>query len=71
MLLVLGDHQPAANVSGEGAPWDVPVHFVSDRPELIGKLLQHGFVDGIQPNTASIGPMHTLGPLLLQTFSIP
>ncbi len=69
VLLVLGDHQPAANVSGEGAPWDVPVHFVSDRPELIGRLLDRGFVAGVQPNGVSIGPMHALGPMLLEAFS--
>jgi len=71
VLLVLGDHQPAANVSGEGAPWDVPVHFVSDRPDLIGKLLSQGFVAGMQSKPASIGPMHTLGPMLLETFESP
>ncbi len=70
VLLVLGDHQPAANVSGEGAPWDVPVHFISDRPDLIDKLLSHGFVAGTQPNSTSIGPMHTLGPMLLQDVRI-
>src|SRR5205085_1916588 len=35
VLIVLGDHQPAAVVSGEGAPWDVPVHVIASRPALL------------------------------------
>jgi hypothetical protein len=31
VLLVLGDHQPAAAVSGEGATWEVPVHLITGR----------------------------------------
>jgi hypothetical protein len=31
VLVLIGDHQPPAVVSGEGAPWDVPVHVVSNR----------------------------------------
>jgi phosphoglycerol transferase MdoB-like AlkP superfamily enzyme len=69
VLIVLGDHQPAANVSGEGASWDVPVQIVSDRPDLLASLEQHGFVAGTTPNPRSIGPMHELGPLLLGAFS--
>jgi phosphoglycerol transferase MdoB-like AlkP superfamily enzyme len=69
VLIVLGDHQPAANVSGEGASWDVPVQIVSDRPDLLASLEQHGFVAGTTPNPRSIGPMHELGPMLLGAFS--
>jgi hypothetical protein len=71
VLLVLGDHQPAANVSGEGASWDVPVHLISDRPDLIEKLVKDGFVQGMRPDAKSIGPMHTLGPMLLDAFGTP
>jgi hypothetical protein len=69
VLIVLGDHQPAANVSGEGASWDVPVQIVSDRAELIGSLEGHGFVEGTRPQDRAIGPMNELGTMLLQTFS--
>jgi phosphoglycerol transferase MdoB-like AlkP superfamily enzyme len=69
VLVVLGDHQPAANVSGEGASWDVPVQIVSDQPELLAPLKEHGFVAGVTPKAEAIGPMHELGPLLLGAFS--
>lgn len=39
---MLGDHQPPAAVSGEGASWNVPVHVVSDRPEVIEALVARG-----------------------------
>jgi hypothetical protein len=29
MMLWVGDHQPAASVSGEGASWEVPVHVIT------------------------------------------
>lgn len=69
VLIVLGDHQPAANVSGEGASWDVPVHIVSDRPDLLNALESQGFVAGSRPSARAIGPMHALGPTLLKAFS--
>jgi hypothetical protein len=69
VLIVLGDHQPAANVSGEGASWDVPVHVVSDRAEVLASLETHGFVPGITPRERAIAPMHELGPMLLTAFS--
>ena len=29
ILILIGDHQPAASVAGVGARWDVPVHVLS------------------------------------------
>jgi hypothetical protein len=69
VLIVLGDHQPAANVSGENASWDVPVQVVSDRPEVLAALKMQGFVAGTTPNKRAIGPMHQLGPVLLEAFT--
>jgi hypothetical protein len=69
VLIVLGDHQPAANVSGEGASWDVPVHIISDNPDLLARLETHGFVPGVTPEARAIAPMFELGPTLLNAFS--
>ena len=33
VMIVLGDHQPLAAVSGEGARWDVPVHVFTSRSD--------------------------------------
>ena len=68
VMIMLGDHQPAAAVSGEGASWDVPVHVIASRPELLDRLRAHGFFDGMTPPRRAIGPMHELLPTLLGAF---
>jgi len=75
ILIVLGDHQPAAAVSGEGAPWDVPVHVIvgigsaSDRSRILDRLAARGFRRGLTPQRPALGHMHTLLPVLLDAFS--
>ena len=68
VMVMLGDHQPASAVSGEGASWDVPVHVIASRPELLDRLRAHGFHDGMTPPRRAIGPMHKLLPTLLDAF---
>ncbi len=69
VLVVIGDHQPPALVTGPGASWDVPVHVVSDDTALLARLQAQGFVPGLLPPATTLGPMHALTPLLLQAFS--
>ena len=75
ILIVLGDHQPAAAVSGKGAPWDVPVHVIApagstpDRSAILARLAARGFRPGLTPPRPSLGKMHTLLPILLDAFS--
>ncbi len=64
VLAVIGDHQPASNVSGENASWDVPIHLIADRPELIAPLLKHGFKEGIAPARPAVGDLHEVLPML-------
>jgi hypothetical protein len=66
---VLGDHQPAANVSGERASWDVPVQIVSDHPDLVARLRNDGFQIGTTPPSQAIGRMQELGPMLIRVFN--
>jgi hypothetical protein len=68
ILVVVGDHQPPAMVSGPNAPWDVPVHVISSNPALIQALRGCGFVSGITPSPETMGEMHQLGPTLLYAF---
>ena len=35
VVILIGDHQPAAAVSGEGMPWEVPVHVITNRGQLL------------------------------------
>ena len=75
VLILLGDHQPPAAVSGEGAPWDVPVHVIvrkrsaADRSLILNRLVARGFRPGLTPQRPSLGRMHTLLPVLLDAFS--
>ncbi len=68
LLVVIGDHQPPASVSGENARWDVPVHVISNRDTILDALLAAGFSEGLIPDTDPIGPMHELTATLLRSF---
>jgi len=68
-MILLGDHEPAAAVSGEGASWDVPVHVIASRPSILDALRTYGFRDGLTPARPSLGKMHTLLPVLLDALS--
>ncbi|MEJ1964854.1 MAG: hypothetical protein WDO56_26310 [Gammaproteobacteria bacterium] len=69
VLIVLGDHQPAANVSGEGASWDVPVHVITSNTAVLDSLRTHGFADGLTPAPQAAGHLSALPPLLLAAFN--
>jgi sulfatase-like protein len=71
ILILLGDHQPPALVTGEGAPWDVPVHVIASRRQVLDRLLARGFQTGLTPRRPSLGRMHELLPVLLGAFGDP
>ena len=68
VLVLVGDHQPPALVSGEGASWDVPVHIVTSRSSVLDRLRRHQFVDGLTPSSSTVARMDTLLPILLDAF---
>lgn len=68
VMIVVGDHQPPALVSGEGASWNVPVHVIASRPAVLDRLRGHGFQDGLSPHGPALGRMDTLMPILLDAF---
>ena len=67
VFVVLGDHQPAAAVSGEGASWDVPVHVVASRGTVLDRLRARGFAAGLTP-ARTLGKMNALTSMLLDAF---
>jgi hypothetical protein len=69
VFVLVGDHQPAAAVSGAQASWSVPVHVVTDRPQILDALLARGFHTGLVPARPALGRMHALLPILLDSFS--
>jgi hypothetical protein len=68
VYVLVGDHQPASNISGNDASWDVPVHIVSRDTALLQRFKQLGFADGLNPPRRSLGGLHELTGWLLQGF---
>ena len=71
VMILVGDHQPPALVSGEGASWNVPVHIIASRRALLDRLRARRFGDGLAPGTDAVARMDELLPLLLDAFGGP
>ena len=68
VMILVGDHQPPAAVTGEGAAWSVPVHVIASRRAVLDRLLSRGFQKGLTPVGLPIGRMNSLVPVLLDSF---
>jgi hypothetical protein len=68
VMVIVGDHQPPAMVSGEAATWDVPVHVVTNRAQVLDRLMQRGFEEGLEPRGPSAIKIDGLLPVLLDAF---
>jgi hypothetical protein len=71
VMMLVGDHQPPAMVTGEDASWNVPVHIVTSRRAVLDGLLHKGFRQGLTPQYPALGKMNELLPILLDAFSSP
>lgn len=49
LFILLGDHQPASIVTGEGASRDVPMHIVTGNPDLLKRLDGWNWQKGMIP----------------------
>jgi hypothetical protein len=75
VVLLVGDHQPAASVSGADSRtgavdvnWDVPVHIVTRDPQLLARFVALGFTPGLTPQRPVLGGMHDLTALLVDAL---
>jgi hypothetical protein len=68
IFVLVGDHQPTANITGEGRTWDVPVHIISRDRRMLDRFKAQGFSDGLWPDRAVLGGIHHLTSLLLNGF---
>ena len=50
LLIVLGDHQPAPLITGDGVPRTVPVHVISGSQEVLRPFMDWGFQAGAFPD---------------------
>ncbi|MDP1524621.1 MAG: sulfatase-like hydrolase/transferase [Rhodocyclaceae bacterium] len=68
IYVLIGDHQPTANITGERPPWDVPVHIISRDRALLDRFKTQGFSEGLWPERTVLGEIHHLTSLLLSGF---
>jgi hypothetical protein len=68
VLILIGDHQPVAAVTGPGASYDVPMHVIAAPGPIVDRLRAAGFVDGLQPPPHTLTAMHALVPVLVEAF---
>jgi Sulfatase len=72
LLILLGDHQSAPLITGEGASRDVPIHVISGDPALLAPFVSWGFAPGmLPPAEASAKPMSAFRDFFLEAFSEP
>ena len=72
VLVVLGDHQPASIVSGQGASRDVPASIVAADPAVLDRVTDWGWQEGLRPDAgAPVWPMDAFRDKFLTTFGPP
>lgn len=49
LVVILGDHQPPAFISGENQPWTVPIYVLSKDPDLVAPFRALGYQPGAIP----------------------
>ena len=49
VLVVLGDHQPAKVVTGEGPSHDVPISVIAHDPSVLDRIAGWGWQAGLRP----------------------
>jgi hypothetical protein len=71
LMIVVGDHQPAPLVTGEGAGRDVPIHVIAGDPALLAPFRDWGLVAGMRPSGPPIARMDRFRDWFLADFSEP
>lgn len=70
VLLVLGDHQPSAAVTGGGATADVPISVVTRDPAVLDRVADWDWTPGLRPAPdAPVWPMEGFRDRFLAAFS--
>jgi phosphatidylglycerophosphate synthase len=69
VVVLLGDHQPATTVSGQGASHDVPISVIAHDPKVIDQIAGWGWQDGLRPSPqAPVWPMASFRDRFLTAF---
>jgi phosphatidylglycerophosphate synthase len=69
VVVLLGDHQPATTVSGEGASHDVPISVIAHDRRVMDQIAGWGWQDGLHPSPqAPVWPMNAFRDRFLGAF---
>ena len=69
VLVVLGDHQPATVVTGQGASHDVPISVIAHDPKVMDRIAGWRWQDGMSPSPqAPVWPMEAFRDRFLTAF---
>ena len=69
VLVVLGDHQPATIITGQGAGHDVPISVIAHDPKVLDQIAGWGWEDGMRPSPqAPVWPMNAFRDRFLTAF---
>jgi hypothetical protein len=70
LVIVLGDHQPSAEVTNDSPSYDVPIHVISRDRSFIQRFAAAGYVPGMRARAGHpTPPMESFLPQLLEMFS--
>ena len=50
LIIIMGDHQPNVQLTGEGEPFSVPVHIISGTARLLDPFRRRGYTPGLIPD---------------------
>jgi len=69
VVVMLGDHQPATIVSGQGASHDVPITIIAHDPAVLSRIDGWGWQDGLRPAAnAPVWPMDAFRDRFLTVY---
>jgi phosphatidylglycerophosphate synthase len=72
VLVVLGDHQPATVVTGQGASYDVPISVIAHDPKVMDQIAGWSWQEGMSPSPrAPVWPMAAFRDRFLAAFGSP
>lgn len=70
LVLVFGDHQPPLGASTDpDMTFDVPLHVLCNRAELLAPWRENGFLAGFDPAATLSRPLADIAPLLLRLYA--
>jgi hypothetical protein len=69
VVVLLGDHQPATDVSGQGASHDVPISIIAHDPKVMKQIAGWRWQSGLHPSPrAPVWPMGAFRDRFLSAF---